>query len=245
MPDLDRVVRRNTLLLATTLAVNSAVVQLVAAVSSLTFVLVTGVEGPARPRPGDLPHRRRVHRRRRGPRDGSLRPQARARPRLHRRRHGMRGDRARHAHELDRRRRRRLRPHRIVERERAARPHGRRRHVPAAAARARHLVRAVRLRLRRDPRADGLQPALRGQGRRARTASRSRGSRRPASASVDRDDRVSSSAPTRRRSPSSSRRRTSRRAAASSAPLGGDHPPARRSSRRCSPRSRASASWSR
>jgi MFS family permease len=42
---LDRVVRRNTLLLATTLAVNSAVVQLVAAVSSLTFVLVTGEKG--------------------------------------------------------------------------------------------------------------------------------------------------------------------------------------------------------
>jgi MFS family permease len=45
MPDLDRVIRRNTLLLAATLAVNSAVVQLVAAVSSLTFVLVTGVKG--------------------------------------------------------------------------------------------------------------------------------------------------------------------------------------------------------
>ena len=45
MPDLDRVVRRNTLILASTLAVNSAVVQLVAAVSSLTFVLVTGVKG--------------------------------------------------------------------------------------------------------------------------------------------------------------------------------------------------------
>ena len=45
MPDLDRVIRRNTLLLAATLAVNSAVVQLVAAVSSLTFVLVTGVRG--------------------------------------------------------------------------------------------------------------------------------------------------------------------------------------------------------
>src|ERR1041385_5562065 len=45
MPDLDRVIRRNTLVLAATLAVNSAVVQLVAAVSSLTFVLVTGVKG--------------------------------------------------------------------------------------------------------------------------------------------------------------------------------------------------------
>jgi MFS family permease len=38
-------VRRNTILLAATMAVNSAVLQLVAAVSSLTFVLVTGVRG--------------------------------------------------------------------------------------------------------------------------------------------------------------------------------------------------------
>src|SRR5438270_1162747 len=38
-------VRRNTLILAATMAVNSAVLQLVAAVSSLTFVLVTGVKG--------------------------------------------------------------------------------------------------------------------------------------------------------------------------------------------------------
>jgi MFS family permease len=38
-------IRRNTLILAATLAVNSAVLQLVAAVSSLTFVLVTGVRG--------------------------------------------------------------------------------------------------------------------------------------------------------------------------------------------------------
>jgi Major Facilitator Superfamily len=42
---LDRVVLRNTLLLAATTAVNSAVLQLVAAVSSLTFALVTGVTG--------------------------------------------------------------------------------------------------------------------------------------------------------------------------------------------------------
>ena len=45
MPDLTRAIRRNTFLLAATLAVNSAVVQLVAAVSSLTFVHVTGVRG--------------------------------------------------------------------------------------------------------------------------------------------------------------------------------------------------------
>lgn len=45
MPELERVVRRNTLLLAATLAVFSAVLQLVAAVSSLTFVLVTSIRG--------------------------------------------------------------------------------------------------------------------------------------------------------------------------------------------------------
>jgi MFS family permease len=38
-------VRRNTVLLAATMAVYSAVLQLVAAVSSITFVLVTGIEG--------------------------------------------------------------------------------------------------------------------------------------------------------------------------------------------------------
>src|ERR687885_2069813 len=38
-------VRRNTLLLAATMAVYSAVLQLVAAVSSITFVLVTGIHG--------------------------------------------------------------------------------------------------------------------------------------------------------------------------------------------------------
>jgi MFS family permease len=38
-------IRRNTLILASAMAVYSAVLQLVAAVSSLTFVLVTGVEG--------------------------------------------------------------------------------------------------------------------------------------------------------------------------------------------------------
>jgi MFS family permease len=42
-PDLP--IRRNTVILAATMAVNSAVLQLVAAVSSLTFVLVTGVKG--------------------------------------------------------------------------------------------------------------------------------------------------------------------------------------------------------
>jgi MFS family permease len=38
-------IRRNTLILSATMAVNSAVLQLTAAVSSLTFVLVTGVRG--------------------------------------------------------------------------------------------------------------------------------------------------------------------------------------------------------
>jgi MFS family permease len=43
--DLTRTIRRNTLLLAAVTAVNSAVLQLAAAVSSLTFVLVTGRRG--------------------------------------------------------------------------------------------------------------------------------------------------------------------------------------------------------
>ena len=42
-PDLS--IRRNTVILSVTMAVNSAVLQLIAAVSSLTFVLVTGVRG--------------------------------------------------------------------------------------------------------------------------------------------------------------------------------------------------------
>jgi MFS family permease len=42
---LDLPIRRNTLILSATMAVNSAVLQLTAAVSSLTFVLVTGVRG--------------------------------------------------------------------------------------------------------------------------------------------------------------------------------------------------------
>src|SRR5918992_3984997 len=51
-PPVDLPIRRNTILLAAIMAVNSAVLQLVAAMSSLTFVLVTGFEallglGPA------------------------------------------------------------------------------------------------------------------------------------------------------------------------------------------------------
>jgi MFS family permease len=43
--DLDRTIRRNTLILATVTAVNSVVLQLASAVSSITFVLVTGERG--------------------------------------------------------------------------------------------------------------------------------------------------------------------------------------------------------
>ncbi len=45
VPELDRTIRRNTLLLATVTAVNSVVLQLASAVSSITFVLVTGQRG--------------------------------------------------------------------------------------------------------------------------------------------------------------------------------------------------------
>ena len=43
--DLDRTIRRNTLVLASVTAVNSVVLQLASAVSSITFVLVTGERG--------------------------------------------------------------------------------------------------------------------------------------------------------------------------------------------------------
>ena len=43
--DLDRTIRRNTVILATVTAVNSVVLQLASAVSSITFVLVTGQRG--------------------------------------------------------------------------------------------------------------------------------------------------------------------------------------------------------
>ena len=68
-------VARNTFLLAATMAVYSGVLQLVAAVSSITFVLVTGVEGLLGLGPGDLPARVGAGG---GPgraRDGPLRPQ--------------------------------------------------------------------------------------------------------------------------------------------------------------------------
>ena len=45
MPSLDRTIRRNTLVLAAVTAVNSVVLQLASAVSSITFVLVTGERG--------------------------------------------------------------------------------------------------------------------------------------------------------------------------------------------------------
>ena len=45
MPQLDRTIRRNTLLLAAVTAVNSVVLQLASAVSTITFVLVTGEKG--------------------------------------------------------------------------------------------------------------------------------------------------------------------------------------------------------
>ena len=99
---------------------------------------------------------------------------------------------------------RRLRAHRLVERDVAARPHRGRRHVPAGAPRARHLVRPLRLRLRRDPRADRLQPALRGQ---AARGERAHGpvARRRRDQHRSRPRSSSSSGRTRRRSRSSSR----------------------------------------
>ena len=72
----DIPVRRNTLLLAVAMAVYSSVLQLVAAVSSLTFVLVTGVEGLLGLGPGDLPRRLRAGGGARGAADGPHRAPA-------------------------------------------------------------------------------------------------------------------------------------------------------------------------
>ena len=78
----DLPIRRNTLILASAMAVYSAVLQLVAAVSSLTFVLVTGVEGLLGLGPAIFLDRVRAHRRARRALDGPLRPQAGDRGRL-------------------------------------------------------------------------------------------------------------------------------------------------------------------
>ncbi len=128
--DLERAVRRNTLLLAGTLAVNSAVVQLVAAVSSLTFSLRHGNSRPARLGPAIFLTSSGLM----GAYGGRLMdsawppsdPRRRVPDRLGRlRRHCARGAPAFH-----RRRHRRAHPARRVEREQPARPRGRRRHVP-------------------------------------------------------------------------------------------------------------------
>ena len=152
---------RNTLLLAAAMAVYSAVLQLVAAVSSLTFVLVTGVKGLLGLGPAifltssalaAVPAGRLMDRFGRRPviAGGYLLAAAR-----------LLADRARDEHRLDAARDPRLRADRRGERDRAADPHGGGRHVPAGAPRPRDLVRAVRRRVRRDPRPGGVRPAVR------------------------------------------------------------------------------------
>ena len=155
-------VRRNTLLLSASLAANSAMLQLSAAVASLTLVLVHRRRPAARARPGDRARLGRAGRAAGGPRDGPLRPRAGARGRVRDRRRSAARSPA-WAAELE------SAPVVLVgllvrrrgERDGAARPHRGRRHVPARAAGARHRARALRRRVRRDPRPARVQPAAR------------------------------------------------------------------------------------
>ncbi len=75
-------IRRNTVLLSAALAANSAMLQLSAAVASLTLVIVLGRRGPARARPGDRARLGRARGAAGRPGDGPLRPRAGARRRL-------------------------------------------------------------------------------------------------------------------------------------------------------------------
>ena len=143
------------------MAVYSSVLQLVAAVSSLTFVLVTGVEGLLGLGPAifltasalaAMPAGRAMDRVGRKPViAGGLRPRG----------GGLRAHRAGHRRGLDAARDPRLRADGRGERDRAAHPHRGGRHVPARAPGPRHLLRALRLRLRRDPRPGGVRAAVR------------------------------------------------------------------------------------
>ena len=176
----DLPIRRNTVLLSASLAANSAMLQLSAAVASLTLVLVVDVEGLLGLGPAivlgcgalaALPAGRAMDRVGRIPvlatgyvtgavgcglaALGSATESRAGRAR----RPGLRGRR---------------------ERRRAAGAYRRRRHVPAGAARARHRARAVRRGLRRDPRAGRVQPA----------AGRARARRRGARAAVARGRRL-------------------------------------------------------
>ena len=72
-------VRRNTVLLAVAMAVYSSVLQLTAAVSSITFVLVTGIEGLLGLGPAIFLHRLRAGGGPGGAADGPRGPQAGAR----------------------------------------------------------------------------------------------------------------------------------------------------------------------
>src|SRR3954468_10277259 len=107
-----------------------------------------------------------------GAADGPRRARARARRRLRHRRGRLRPRRAGQRRRLGARGARRPGRGGGGERHRAAGPGGGGRHVPTRPARARHRARPLRRRLRRDPRAAGVQPAARGPGARRRRTRR-------------------------------------------------------------------------
>ena len=193
--------------------------------------------GTARPRPGDLPHRVGTGRGAGRAGDGSRRAAAGDRRRLPAGHGRMRADRAGHERRLDPCADPRLPAHRRGERDRAADPHRGRRHVPARASRARDLVRAVRLGVRRDPRPGGVRAAVLGPraggvGAHGAVAGRGRDQRARARARAARTARSEAdrgAAGRRRRRAGGARRAAAR-----------DPRPPRRAPRRCSPRSPAS-----
>ena len=130
-PLADIPVRRNTLLLAAAMAVYSSVLQLVAAVSSITFVLVSGVEGLLGLGPAIFLVASGLAAVPAGRLDGPLRAPAGDRVRLPAGGLRLLADRARDQHRLHARGHRRLRADRRRQRDRAADPHRRRRHVSA------------------------------------------------------------------------------------------------------------------
>ena len=235
---------RNTALLSGSLAMNSATLQLAAAVASLTLVRVLHVEGLLGLGPAivlgagalvALPAGLLMDRVGRVPVLAG---------RLRHRRRGLRPRRVRQRGVVGPARARGAQPRRGGERDRAARPHGGGRHVPARAPCPRHRARALRLGLRRDPRPDGLQPAARRPRARRRRAAHALARGGGVHGRGRRDRRVRAPGPgedrrrARRTSPSSPPARAARR------------PPCERSwpdpvsSRRSSRRRRASPSWS-
>ncbi len=166
----DLPIRRNTALLSAALAANSGMLQLQAAVASITLVQVLGIDGLLGLGPAVVLACGALAAPFAGPRDGPRGAGARARRRL-RHRCRWRGGGGRRLGLRERGARlHRVRADRHRERHRPPRAYRGRRHVPARAARSRHRAGPVRGRVRGDPRPGRVQPDAVRQGARRRRA---------------------------------------------------------------------------